>query len=186
MAINFITVDAPDCERSTLFGYFRILNRPGLSQTCRRIVQQRRVLRVMLTILLASGNRGLQAADLSGAAIKDSIERGCKFLISQQAAGGYWEIGSESDRVGVSSLAVMALLNSGMSPQDERVKRGLNYLRSVSREPGALGNHETYQVSLLIMALAAAKETSVDAVRIAQHAQRIENGQNKAGDGVGG
>ena len=191
MAINFITVDAPDCERSTPSGLFRILNRPGLSQTCRRIVQQRRVLRVMLTILLvtgvlASGTRGLQAADLSGAAIKDSIERGCKFLISQQAAGGYWEIGSESDRVGVSSLAVMALLNSGMSPQDERVKRGLNYLRSVSREPGALGNHETYQVSLLIMALAAAKETSVDAVRIAQHAQRIENGQNKAGDGVGG
>ncbi len=162
------------------------------TQRTGQIVRKRTSDRVMPLIvlflagILLSGIRDLKAADLSGAAVKESIERGCKFLISQQAAGGHWEIGSDGDRVGVTSLAVMALLNSGMSPQDERVKRGLNYLRSIPREPGALGNHETYQISLVIMALVAAKENSVDAVRIAQLAQRLEAGQNKGGDAAGG
>lgn len=140
---------------------------------------------VVAGLLLAWISTPLRAADLSGAAVKESIERGRKFLLSQQGANGSWDIGIETDRVGGTSLAVMALLNCGMSPQDPAVKRGLNFLRNVPRDASMLGGHETYQVSLQIMALVAAKEYTVDAVRIAQLAQRLETGQNKGGD-VGG
>src|SRR3569623_1221658 len=69
------------------------------------------------------------AADLSGPAVKEAIERGRRFLVSQQAARGYWDVDKPGFRVGITSLAVMALINSGMSPQDVPVKRGLAYLR---------------------------------------------------------
>ena len=74
---------------------------------------------LMAWTILMGIREPLQAADLSGAAVKESIDRGRKFLLSQQAAAGYWDIGLEGERVGVTSLAVMALINSGMSPQEE-------------------------------------------------------------------
>ena len=126
----------------------------------------------------------LLAADLSGAALKESIDRGRKFLLTQQAADGSWDVGRDGFRLGISSMVVMALLNCGMSPQEPQLKRGLDFLRNF-KEPG-LGHHETYQVSLQIMALAAAKQPEVDATRIALLAQRVEQGQSKRADMLGG
>ena len=118
---------------------------------------------------------GVEAADLSGPAVKEAIDRGRKFLVSQQAAGGYWETDKGTYRVGITSMAVLALINSGMSPQEVPVKRGLEFLRKNEEEFG----HETYQISLQIMALAAAKENAVDARRIHSLAERLERGQIK-------
>ena len=140
---------------------------------------------VLLATLLGSHGSPLFAKDLSGAAVKEAIDRGRKFLVSQQAAGGYWDAGQDGFRLGVSSMVVMALINSGMSPQDVPVKRGLEYLRK-PQDDLALAHHDTYQISLQIMALVAAKEGAVDAVRIAQLAQRLERGQVKQGDSSGG
>jgi hypothetical protein len=127
----------------------------------------------------------LRAAELSGPAVKEAIDRGRKFLISQQAAGGHWDVDASGFRVGITSLAVMALINSGMSPQDDPVKRGLNYLRKPEGEIGP-EHHETYQVALQVMALAAAKEPAIDARRIARLAERLESGQIKRDVNSGG
>lgn len=126
-----------------------------------------------------------QAADVSGPAVKEAIERGCKFLVSQQAAGGYWDVNRPGYRVGVTSLAVMALINSGMSPQEPAVRRGLEFLRKSDKDTG-LAHPETYQVALQIMALAAAKEPGIDALRIGNLAKRLEEGQVKRAEDAGG
>lgn len=141
---------------------------------------------VLLTLFTVSSlfAPALSAADLSESDVKLGIERGKKFLIDQQKQDGSWSIiGGDEVRIGVSSLAVMALLNSGMSPQDAPARRGLQYLRSRGIDDLA-GHFETYQTSLLIMALVAGKERS-DFPKIAALAQRLEDGQLSRGN-VGG
>ena len=131
---------------------------------------------MMLAAALGGNLRLVQAADLSGTAVKDAIERGKKFLVTQQSANGSWSNGTETQTVGTTSLVLLALINSGMTPQDVPVKRGLQYLRALkANEPNE--HPETYQVALVIMALSAAKDGKTDAVRISQLAQRLESGQ---------
>ncbi len=119
------------------------------------------------------------AADLSEQEVKQAIDRGKKFLLKEQAQDGSWPADADV-RTGITSLSLLALLNSGMSPQDPAVRRGLQYLRTRSPDDTA-GHYETYQVSLMIMALSAARDKS-DTFRIADLAQRLEGGQITAGN----
>jgi len=137
---------------------------------CTRIV-----LSGLLVVALVLGEmpRHASAADLSGVAVKEAIERGKKFLASQQEASGAWSNGTEGQTVGTTAIALLALINSGMTPQDGPVKRGLKFLRE--SDPSV--HPETYQVALSIMALAAAKDGATDRVRISHLAQRLEAGQ---------
>lgn len=128
----------------------------------------------LVLALFISSLRGAECADLAENEVKQAIERGKKFLIQEQAQDGSW-VAEPEVQVGISSLCVLSLLNSGMTAQDPTIRRGLQYLRSRSQDDFG-GRNETYQVSLMIMALSAAKEKS-DAVRIADLAQRLENGQ---------
>ena len=150
---------------------------PGTGRTGRNCPQSVRSwvpLFLLLWTFLSPFAVQILAADLAENEVKQAIDRGRKFLIREQAQDGSWKAEGEV-QVGISSLCVLALLNCGMSPQDPPVRRGLQYLRKLS--PTDYGGHyETYQVSLLIMALSAAKEKS-DAVKIAELAQLLENGQ---------
>ncbi|MFK7779467.1 MAG: hypothetical protein QM501_15285, partial [Gimesia sp.] len=98
------------------------------------------------------------AQELSAKSVADSIERGQEFLLKKQNDNGSWSAPGANYTVGVSSLALMALVNCGMTAETEPVQRGLKYLRSVkfSNIKG------TYQSSLMIMALAAAKDGKRD------------------------
>lgn len=155
--------------------------RNASSQQGRTGSRFRRFVVVLLLLSLLCGGlpASAMAADLSELDVKQAIDRGKKFLIREQKQDGSWQAEGEV-RVGISCLCLLALLNSGMSPQDPPVRRGLQYLRKLS--PAEYGGHyETYQVSLMIMALSAAKEKS-DAVLIAELAQQLENGQIKEGN----
>lgn len=133
------------------------------------------------SVVSSASSQQLCAADLSEMAVKTAIERGKKFLITEQGRDGSWAIdGPVDDRIGVTGLCVLALLNCGMSPQDPPVSKGLNYLRTRTLADLA-GQHETYQTSVLIMALSAARDKA-DAARIAAFAERLEKGQITAGN----
>jgi len=123
------------------------------------------------------------AADLSGAAVKEAIDRGRKFLITQQGADGAWRVNDDGFTLGVTSLATMALINSGTSLQEPAVRKALTFLRR--DHDSVLTHHQTYQISLQIMALAAARDPG-DAVWIATLAQRVERGQVRQGENIGG
>ena len=129
------------------------------------------------------GPQMARAQDLSAEAVLRSIDRGRDFLISQQRGDGSW-VADPYGAIGPTSLAVLALINSGMSPDERPLARGLDYLRSI-READFHAGWQTYEVSLVIMALAAAKTGARDITQITLLAQALENGQIINGERAG-
>jgi hypothetical protein len=127
---------------------------------------------VCLAVLLQVSLASAQGNVLTEQAVLKSIVNGQKALIAQQGAGGDW---NSSDRVvGVTALATLAMLNCGMSPDDEPVRKALDYLRSI-QEPD-----DTYDVSLLLMVYAAAKDRN-DKGRMRRLVTRLEDSQKSFG-----
>src|SRR5262245_16913550 len=66
--------------------------------------------------------------------VRKAIQGGVKYLRSKQQEDGSWEIdifGRTRYPGGWSSLALLALLNAGVPPEDKAIKKGLEYLRSL-------------------------------------------------------
>ncbi|HEV3261971.1 MAG TPA: DUF4159 domain-containing protein, partial [Gemmataceae bacterium] len=85
--------------------------------------------------------------------VRKAIKSGVGFLRDKQEAEGHWEVDTASvgKRGGWTSLAMLALLNSGIKPEDAMIQRGLKWLRGVEPE-------DTYVVGLQTMVFAAAGE----------------------------
>lgn len=138
-------------------------------------VRQRLLAAIVSLWAVVGGGRLAPAEDLSAQAVVDAIERGKRLLLREQDASGGWNSqlpDGYSYRIGVTALNVLTLLNCGMSPQDQAVKRGLSFLRSVPMSPTL----RTYEISLMVMALAAAKDRA-DLPRIHAWARWLEEAQ---------
>jgi len=120
---------------------------------------------------------------LTSQQVLQAIEQGQAYLIGCQNADGSWGAGRSTPfKTGTTSLCLLALLDSGLTPQDDTVAKGLQWLRRV-QEPNPF---LTYEVSLMISALAAAGEQEQDDARILALAQRLENGMIQGGKAPGG
>ena len=135
-------------------------------------------LRVMAWCLagawLAAACQHSRAEDLSAARVKVAIDLAKRFLEGSQRRDGAWEWGAgEEHEVGLTSLALLSMMNAGELPNHGSVSRGLSYLRKidVSAQPKM-----NYDASLMLMALCAAKQPE-DLPRITALAQRLENHQ---------
>jgi hypothetical protein len=84
--------------------------------------------------------------------VKKAIANGVNYLELQSRGRGNWEIGvyATGKPGGQTSLALLALLNSGVNPSDEIIQKGLEYLRTL-KDPG-----HTYEGALQIMVYAQA------------------------------
>ena len=112
--------------------------------------------------------------------VRRAIDRGVQFLRDQQTPDGNWEIepACASNPGGWTSLALLALLNAGIKPEDRAIDRGLTYLRSL--EP-----QRTYVVGLQTMVFALAGQKA-DALRIQRNVEwlisaRIMDGNHLEG-----
>lgn len=123
----------------------------------------------------------LHAADISKEQVLRSIELAQKFLLNNQQEDGSWAGKESRYPTGVTSLALLALINSGMTADNEKIQRGLKYLRSIKEPDPAM----TYEISLMISALAAAKDGNRDQARLVILAQRLESSQLQTGDNAG-
>jgi hypothetical protein len=67
--------------------------------------------------------------------VRRAIDRGVKYLRQSQRPDGSWELNvtSVGHPGGSSALALLALLNSGVPPNDPVVSRGLKYLRTLDQ-----------------------------------------------------
>lgn len=84
--------------------------------------------------------------------VNKAIDAGVRFLYDQERGTGNWEKidqASLANPGGWTSLAILALLNSGVDPKDPIIDRALKYLRTLEPE-------KTYVVGLQIMAYAEA------------------------------
>ena len=147
----------------------------------KRLLIRRIVVVVSLAaVFLANGTA--RAADLSAKKVILSINRGARFLSGKQNADGSWSSRQgDNHKVGVSSLSLLALINAGKTVDDPPVRKGLKFLRSLALD----SESQTYDISLLIMALAAAKDGNRDQAKIASWAQKLESGQIKTGPNAG-
>ena len=117
-----------------------------------------------------------QDIEVSDKTVRQAIDRGKNYLIQNQikagaSAGSWFAPEHSSYPTGVTSLCTLALLNCGMTAQDPPVQDALRYLRKV-REPTT-----TYEVSLMIMAFAAAKDGNRDQPRLLNLTQKLIRSQ---------
>jgi hypothetical protein len=84
--------------------------------------------------------------------VKKSIDAGVAYLRASQR-GGNWEVAAPNFPGGLTSLALLALLTSGVSVSDQAVQDGLEYLRGI--EP-----KDTYVVGLQTMVFALADQAA--------------------------
>src|SRR5262249_7363958 len=93
--------------------------------------------------------------------VRVAIQRGVQFLRDQQTDRDNWEVDviTSVKPGGETSLALLALLNCGVRPDDPAIERGLKYLRSVELR-------DTYVVGLQTMVFSpAAKEIDRERVQ---------------------
>jgi hypothetical protein len=110
---------------------------------------------LLLALGMPAGAQVDKAPEPLAQRVAKAIDKGVKYLRDQEGKNGKkgsWEVDPESlidlDG-GWTSLALLALMNSGVSPKDETVKRGLDYLRNIKAS-------KTYVVALQTMAFAEA------------------------------
>src|SRR6516225_4616865 len=66
--------------------------------------------------------------------VRRAIERGVQFLRDQENNNGDWELDmglANTRQGGETSLVLLALLNSGVKPDDPIIERGLKFLRTI-------------------------------------------------------
>lgn len=138
-----------------------------------------RILSMLLVLAIPAGD-ALAQPELSQRRILNAIELGRRHLISEQQADGSWDVPELGTyKTGVTGLALLALINAGADIKSEPVQKGLRYLRSIRNPKG------TYDISMMLMAFAAARDSAADVSRIHTLAALLEQGQIKQGSGAG-
>jgi beta-lactamase regulating signal transducer with metallopeptidase domain len=122
--------------------------------------------------------RAYALGDDLAAKVNRAIDQGTASLVRRQKKDGSWSMQNPDQyAVGTTSLAVTALIQNGMPLTAEPVKKGLDYLRSLKDpEPDF-----TYDLALLISALAAADDDHRDIRRLIDLVKRLEKSQLKDG-----
>ncbi|MEZ6131346.1 MAG: DUF4159 domain-containing protein [Planctomycetaceae bacterium] len=116
--------------------------------------------------------------------VNQALRDGTDWLKRNQGGNGSWGAGANAlseYSVGLTSLAVLALINCDEPVDSEPVQRGLDYLRSRSPDQPVF----VYEASLYIMALCAAEELDKDRARIGRMARLLERTQCTTGSGKG-
>lgn len=126
---------------------------------------------------------GNEAQEVDAAAIRKAIERGCKYLLSQQNASGSWGGAGAHEQYpgGLTALCVLALINSGVPADDPQVQKALKVLSEYT----VGGDSKIYSSALIVMVFCA-----VDPIKYRQyilnHAKWIAANQVKEGNFAGG
>jgi hypothetical protein len=137
----------------------------------------------LLTIVMVAPKLPAQEANegLSVEAVRESIERGTKYLYSQQYKDkGHWyeHVGQPG---GVTALVTMALLSAGEDPKNPQIQRALQFLRGLDKpSEGSM----VYSISLQTMALCAA-EPEKDRLIISRNVRWLESVQISSGERKG-
>lgn len=138
-----------------------------------------RSLSCLLTVaLLSSVARGQSADEELRARVIQSIERAQRALLNMQNRDGSWPNNHyTSNAIGQTSLVTLALLNSGVPPEDEAMRRAINWIKSPENDP-----RQTYDISLAIMALVASGDPTVKG-KISRLTDRLVEYQRRGADG---
>ena len=138
--------------------------------------------RIMFVIAILIGfaaampnSQAYQAPEKLVDKVRISIDKGIQYLRDMEKGKGNWELDAESNirKGGWTSLAMLSLLNCGVPPEDEMMKRGLEYLRGVPPS-------QTYTVGLQTMVYCLARQPQ-DRDRIQRNVDWLKSAKLKDG-----
>ena len=138
--------------------------------------------RIMFVIAILIGfaaamqnSQAYQAPEKLVDKVRLSIDKGIQYLRDMEKGKGNWELDAESNirKGGWTSLAMLSLLNCGVPPEDEMMKRGLEYLRGVPPS-------QTYTVGLQTMVYCLARQPQ-DRDRIQRNVDWLKSAKLKDG-----
>jgi len=132
---------------------------------------------IALAVLLAVGFGPSVAslrAEITAEQVRQAIDKGTGYLKRMQRDNGSWPDFLTQYTGGVTALCTLALLNSGVEPDDPHVRRALEYLR-------ALKPDKTYTVSLQTMVFCQADPTRYKLL-INRNVKWLESQQKRASD----
>jgi len=89
---------------------------------------------LILLLVLIGGIVRPARAEVTAEQVREAVDRAVAYLKRQQQPNGTWRPGWHDQPGGVTALCVLALLNAGVQPDDEHVKRALDYLRKLRPE----------------------------------------------------
>lgn len=124
---------------------------------------------VLLSILLSVNSDALGAPAFSDAAVKAAIDKGVKYLWSQQQEDGSWP-GQGAYVTGPGAMAIYALLEAGVNPQEPRMMKALKWLQDTP-------DQKTYCLGMRANAWEVANRTTLDKYKdiLKSDVQRIIN-----------
>lgn len=135
------------------------INRIRIIHDARRLAVV--VFAFVLCTVFAAGNTATFAGEKDAkqpsaakpAPLKETVQQGVDFLRNTQADDGSW---TTPNAPGIGGVAVTALLQSGLSPDDPTVARGLKYLEGFIQKDGgvyfAKSNHRNYETCIAMLA----------------------------------
>ena len=115
--------------------------------------------------------------ELSPEQVRRAISEGAAYLKQRQNANGAWP-DHPAVPGGTTALSTLALLNSGVPPEDQTVSAALNYLRKLRPDM-------TYTVALQTMVFCKAQPER-DRLLVQRNVHWLEQAQVQKGDGKGG
>ncbi len=123
---------------------------------------------VLAALVLFGQFAGNVRADITPEQVRSAINKSVAYLKREQKPNGSWQEYT-SQVGGVSALCTLALLNAGVEPDEEHMKRALGFLRKLEAR-------STYVTSLQTMALCQAGITT-DRIAIRDNVKWLESQQ---------
>ena len=137
----------------------------------------RPVLLIIITIIAVDGNASNARAEITAQQVRKAIDRGVAHLKSKQHKDGTWPDFAANQEGGVTALCTLAMLNAGVDPEDDSLKRALDWLRDHRLS-------STYSVGLQTMVFARAGPSKYRLL-IDRNVKFFEKNQNANGPRTG-
>ena len=138
-----------------------------------------------LTAACVSSSRAAEQVGPDAKVLAKCRERAINFLKTSQAEDGSWTTPSA---IGITGLAVTALLDNKVPADDPVVQRGLACLLRNRQEDGGIyyakGNHRNYETCIAVMALEGANEKGAYTEQIAAAEKFLRKLQWDEGEGL--
>ena len=127
------------------------------------------IARLLLAGVLIGGIASSLRAEVTAEQVRQAMDQGVAHLKSTQQADGSWPDYTTNQVGGVTGLCTLALLNAGVGPEDENVRRSLAWLRTNRLK-------STYAVALQTMVFCKAEPTK-DLLLIQRNVDWFEKNQ---------
>ncbi|MDR0390806.1 MAG: DUF4159 domain-containing protein, partial [Planctomycetaceae bacterium] len=119
----------------------------------------KRLQHIFFLLLIFGGSFlfGFEGGAIDSGRVKDAVDKGVKYLKSQQKQDGQWDYEIAGHTVGATAMCILAFIDAGVLRDDLSLVRGVQALRQYSAGENI---HDTYPIAIQTVALIRFNEPS--------------------------